>query len=548
MTHISTVLPFSVLTNYLLGALFTLPTGAELTKFILTLGLCAGISVAIYVGLFYVLRPIVRKLEQDTWILVLGLSQAPLSAVLVLSSLKISLVNFSGSGEIIEWIQKFATAFLIAAFTYWITQILTELVVVYLKSYARQTEAVWDDVLVPLLKNFIPVLTYIIGFSLFFTVLGVDLSGIGLALGSITLVLGLAVRDILSNFFSGLVLLIDTPFEFGDVIVFDGSLAIIKEIGIRVTKLYLIEEHCEKYVPNATLSNQSITNLSRPTTHYAYKIPVAVRIDADSALATNILKEIVIGHPDTIANFDDKLRYLDSFYGLNEAQDNKPSKKEAGRNRIELDREISLQLKRIGAAFETLLEEIKVLERGGLDTQELRELQKTYMDVLELVGMVIVTERKGKRQRSRLEEESSQKTNLISLVRIWYRTWLEDPDLVMEDRQILPDEWEQKIELLKLKLNKLFQIISNPGVKETRLDNYVENFAEWLESSFKESSTAWKEPQVQITNIQGSSMEFAVRFYVDNIQLEHWRRGERVKNEVRREMIRRLRLAHIYTG
>jgi MscS family membrane protein len=548
MTHISSVLPVSALTNYLLGAFFIPPTGAQSAKVILTLGLFAGISVAIYLGLFYVLRPIVRKLEKDTWILVLGISQAPLSAVLVLSSLKISLANLSGSGEIIEWIQKFATAFLIAAFTYWITQILTELVVVYLKSYARQTEAVWDDVLVPLLKNFIPVLTYIIGFSLFFTVLGIDLSGVGLALGSITLVLGLAVRDILSNFFSGLVLLIDTPFEFGNVIVFDGSLAIIKEIGIRVTKLYLIEEHCEKYVPNATLSNQSITNLSRPTTHYAYKIPVAVRIDADSALATNILKEIVIGHPDTIADFDDKLRYLDSFYGLKEAEDNKPSKKEAGRNRIELDREISLQLKKIAAAFETLLEEIKVLERGGLDAQELMVLQKIYMDILELVGMVIVTERKGKRQRSRLEEESSQKTNLISLVRTWYRTWLEDPDLVMEDRQILPDEWEQKIDLLKLKLTKLFQTISNPGVKETRLDDYVENFAEWLESSFKESSTAWKEPQVQITNIQGSSMEFAVRFYVDNIQLEHWRRGERVKNEVRREMIRRLRLAHIYTG
>jgi MscS family membrane protein len=548
MTHISSVLPVSALTNYLLGAFFIPPTGAQSAKVILTLGLFAGISVAIYLGLFYVLRPIVRKLEKDTWILVLGISQAPLSAVLVLSSLKISLANLSGSGEIIEWIQKFATAFLIAAFTYWITQILTELVVVYLKSYARQTEAVWDDVLVPLLKNFIPVLTYIIGFSLFFTVLGIDLSGVGLALGSITLVLGLAVRDILSNFFSGLVLLIDTPFEFGNVIVFDGSLAIIKEIGIRVTKLYLIEEHCEKYVPNATLSNQSITNLSRPTTHYAYKIPVAVRIDADSALATNILKEIVIGHPDTIADFDDKLRYLDSFYGLKEAEDNKPSKKEAGRNRIELDREISLQLKKIAAAFETLLEEIKVLERGGLDAQELMVLQKIYMDILELVGMVIVTERKGKRQRSRLEEESSQKTNLISLVRMWYRTWLEDPDLVMEDRQILPDEWEQKIDLLKLKLTKLFQTISNPGVKETRLDDYVENFAEWLESSFKESSTAWKEPQVQITNIQGSSMEFAVRFYVDNIQLEHWRRGERVKNEVRREMIRRLRLAHIYTG
>jgi MscS family membrane protein len=133
-------------------------------------------------------------------------------------------------------------------------------------------------------------------------------------------------------------------------------------------------------------------------------------------------------------------------------------------------------------------------------------------------------------------------------VRLWYEAWLEDPDLVLEDRDILPEEWEQKIEVLKIKLSKLFQTISNPGVNETRLDDYAVKFLDWIETNFKESSTAWKEPQIQITDIQGSSMQFSVRFYIDNIQLEHWRRGERVKNEVRREMIRRLRLAHIYTG
>lgn len=117
-----------------------------------------------------------------------------------------------------------------------------------------------------------------------------------------------------------------------------------------------------------------------------------------------------------------------------------------------------------------------------------------------------------------------------------------------EDQNILPDEWEQKIEILKIKLNRLFQTISNPGVDEMRLDDYATRLLEWLETNFKESSTAWKEPQIEITDIQGSALQFSARFYIDNIQLEHWRRGERVKNEVRREMIRRLRLAHIYTG
>jgi MscS family membrane protein len=531
------------------SALFVMPNAAQINSLLFTLGLCVGISFAVYVALFFVLRPLVRKWEKDTLILILGISQTPLTLIFALISLKISLFSISSSGEIIAWVQKGITAVLIGALTYWITQLFTEAAVTYLKAYARKTEAVWDDVLIPLLQNFIPVITYIIGISLFFSSLGVDLSGIGLALGSITVVLGLAVKDILSNFFSGLVLLVDTPFKFGDVITTsDGSLAIIKQIGIRVTKLYLIEHHCEVYIPNATLGNDSITNLSRPTTHYAYTIGVSVRIDADAAMATNILQEIVCGHPDTLADFDRKLQALDSFYGLKEAQGDRLSKKEAGRKRIELEKEINIQLKKVNAKFEELIAEIQVLEKGGLDAQELKSLQKNYMEVLDLVGMVVITERKGKRQRSWLEEESSDKKTLISLVRIWYETWLEDPDLVLEDQDVLPDEWEQKIELLKIKLNKLFQTISNPGVDETRLDDYAVKFLDWIESNFKESSTAWKEPQIQITDIQGSSMQFSVRFYIDNIQLEHWRRGERVKNEVRREMIRRLRLAHIYTG
>ncbi|WP_242031005.1 mechanosensitive ion channel family protein [Anabaena sp. FACHB-1237] len=530
---------------------FIMPNVQQITSFLSTLGICAAISFGIFFGLFYILRPLVRRWEKDTLLLILGISQTPVTIFLILVSFKISLFHLQGLGSIIDLIQKVLTAFLIADITYWVSQLFTEAAVTYLKAYARKTEAVWDDVLIPLLQNFIPVITYIIGISLFFTTLGVDLTGLGLALGSISLVLGLAVRDILSNFFSGLVLLVDTPFKFGDVITTsDGSLAIIKQIGIRVTKLYLIEQHCEVYMPNAALGNQSITNLSRPTTHYAYTIKVSVRIDADAIMATNILKEIVVGHPDTLANFDDKLKHLDAFYGLREAENDKLSKKEAGRLRISIEKDINLVLQKLKTLFDDLIEEIKILERGGLDAQELRILQKNYQEILNLVGMVVLTERKGKRQRSWLEEEqeSPEKHNLISLVRNWYNIWLKDPDLVLEDQHILPDEWEQKIDLLKIKLNKLYQTISNPGVDETRLDDYAVRFVDWLESNFKESTTAWKEPQIQITDIQGSGMQFSVRLYIDNIQLEHWRRGERVKNEVRREMIRRLRQAHIYTG
>lgn len=526
----------------------TVPTGAQINAFLYTFGASVIVFFIIYVLLFYILRAFFRRTEKDTALLILGISQIPAIAIFIFASLKISLFQL-GSGGIIDWIDRGLTALLIAAFTYLVSLLFTEAAVSYLKDYARKTEAVWDDVLIPLLQNFIPVITYIIGISLFFSTLGVDLSGIGLAIGSITVVLGLAIKDILSDFFSGLVLLVDTPFKFGDVISMpDGSIAIIKQIGIRVTKLYLINEHCEVYVPNTSLGGQNIVNLSRPTTHYAYTIKVSVRVDADAVVATKILQEIIIGHPDTLGDIDEKLQCLDNFAALREAEGDKISKKEAGRLRLLVEKDVNEQLQSLEQAFEYFALEIKQQEKGGLNSEELRNIQKNYLEILNIVGLVVITERKGKRVRSRLEEQQQTgKPTLISLIRKWYQTWLQDPDLVFEDQSILPDEWEQKIELLKIKLNKIFQKISNPGVDETRLDDYSLKFVEWLHDSFKESNTAWKEPQVQLTDIQGAAMQFSVRFYVDNIQLEHWRRGNRVQNEVRREMVRRLRQAYIYT-
>ncbi|MEH2441852.1 mechanosensitive ion channel family protein [Nostoc sp.] len=526
----------------------TLPTSTQISYFFYTFGAFIVVGFILYILLFYFLRAFFRRTEKDTALLILGILQIPAIAIFLFANLKLSLTQL-GSGGIIDWIDRGLTALLIATVTYSISLLFTEAVVSYLKDYARKTEAVWDDVLIPLLQNFIPVIIYLIGISLFFSTLGFDLTGIGLAIGSITVVLGLAVKDILSDFFSGLVLLVDTPFKFGDVIAMpNGSIAIIKNIGIRVTKLYLINEHCEVYTPNTSLGSQNIINLSRPTTHYAYTIKVSVRVDADAVVATNILRQIIIGHPDTLGNIDEKIQYLESFAALKEAEGDKLSKKEAGRLRLLVEKEVNSHIEKIEESFEVFVRQIKQLEKGGLTSEELKNIQQSYLEILNLVGLVIITERKGKRVKSWLDEEqNSSKKQLIFLIREWYKTWLEDPDLVFEDQRILPDEWEQKIDLLKIKLNKLFQKISNPGVDETRLDDYSLKVVEWLNDSFKESNVAWKEPQVQLTDIQGSGMQFSVRFYVDNIQLEHWRRGDRVQNEVRREMVRRLRQAYIYT-
>ncbi|GET40500.1 mechanosensitive ion channel family protein [Microseira wollei] len=526
---------------------FLLPPSAQLATFFITLVIAALVAIMLDLVIFALLRSVFRQMENDAALVSLNVSRLPVLAIFLLLSLKFSF-NQLDAAPIINGIQQVLDALLVLAVTHWITQLFTQVVISYLREKARKTEAVWDDVLVPILERSIPFLTYLIGVSIFLQTLGVNLTGIGLAVGSISVVIGLSVQKILSDFFGGLVLLVDTPFKFGDVISLNGSMAVIKNVGIRVTKLYLIDTHCEVYTPNSSFGGQDIINLSRPTPHYAYSIKIGVRVDADPITATTILREIVMGHPDILGNIDEKLLYIDKYYSLNEDKPGNSSKKEVARQRILAEKDVNKQLEKIEEAFENMIGKIQVLEKGGLESEEIRKIQTNYLEILKLVGLRASGERQGRKQRTRVDEEkeTALKDSLIGLIRNWYQVWLKDPDLVVEDQTILPEEWEQKIEVLKAKMNKLYQIISNPGGQETRLDDYTTKFMEWMHENFKESQTMWKEPKIRLNNIAGSEMEFTVKFYVDNIRLEHWERGYRVNNEVRREMVRRLRQAYIY--
>src|ERR687886_450796 len=263
----------------------SVPTVAQLGSFLQSLLTWGLVALAIYSFLFYGLRLLLRKWEKEIAIVTLNVSQAPLLAILILVSLKISLVSLK-QFPFYTVVEKVLSAFIVVAVTYWIAQLFTQVIAFYLKKYAQQSEAMWDDVLVPLLESTLPLLVYLMGGFLFLQTLGIDLTGLWVAFGGATFVLGFALQDILANFFSGLVLLIDTPFQFGDVISLpNGSLAVIKKVGIRLTKLFMIDTHCDLYIPNGTLEGQDIINLSRPAPHYYYSLSIPLRADTEPAIA-----------------------------------------------------------------------------------------------------------------------------------------------------------------------------------------------------------------------------------------------------------------------
>ncbi len=494
----------------------------------------------LFVSLTYLFPPLLRRYNNSLGLLVLGVSRKPLIIVAALFSLNFISTRLNLSPAI-YWSQRGLNAAIVITLTYWLAQLFTQVISYYLRDYAKQTEALWDNVLVPILERLLPALTYILGTFLFLESLGIDLTGIWVAFGGLTFVLGFALRDILANFFSGLVLLIDTPFQFGDVIAMpDNSVAVIKNIGLRVTKLYLVETDCEVYIPNAALGSKDIVNLSRPTPHVAKTIEINVKAGTDQDAAKQILSSTVLGHPDTLGKITDKLENLDVFAGLKSATEEQLSKQDAGRKRLLAEEKVNLQLQRIETKFKYLIRAIKILEKGGLNEAQLKIVQKYYQEIIELTGLQLETDEKGEIKASSLTENTQEEDNLINLIRSWYQAWLEDPDLRIEDEQTLEEEWETKISILKGKINRLLQRILKPGSYETRLDDNALSLLEWLQNEFKAATTLWKEPAIRLSDVTPEIMKFTIKFYVDHIKLEHWERSNRVANEVRQEMLRRL--------
>jgi len=93
------------------------------------------------------------------------------------------------------------------------------------------------------------------------TILGLPATSMAALLAAAGLAVGMAMKDNLSNFAGGVMLLMNTPFKLGDRIVAQGQDGTVKEIGILYTIL-LTGDARTIFLPNGPLSTGTIINYS----------------------------------------------------------------------------------------------------------------------------------------------------------------------------------------------------------------------------------------------------------------------------------------------
>ena len=165
---------------------------------------------------------------------------------------------------------------------------------------AKERKKEFDKTTVRAISQISRIAMIMIAILIFLQTRNVNLSAVFAFGGAGGLILGFAAKDLLANFFGGLMIYLDRPFSVGDWIKSpDREIeGYVENIGWRLTRIQTLEKR-PIYVPNGVFSNISVINASRMS-HRRIRAKVGIRYD-DASKMEGIVKEVeemIRNHPE----------------------------------------------------------------------------------------------------------------------------------------------------------------------------------------------------------------------------------------------------------
>jgi small-conductance mechanosensitive channel len=140
----------------------------------------------------------------------------------------------------------------------------------------------------------------LVGVFVAFSAAGVELSQLALVFGALGVGIGFGLQNIVNNFVSGLVLMVERPIQPGDTIEVPGASGTVRSIGMRATIIRTFDG-ADVVVPNGTLLSANLTNWTMLDRARRIELEVGLRYGSDPRRVIALLEEVARGHADLSA-------------------------------------------------------------------------------------------------------------------------------------------------------------------------------------------------------------------------------------------------------
>lgn len=144
-------------------------------------------------------------------------------------------------------------------------------------------------------------LVLVLGFALILQNAGIRLTALGVVAGAIGVGVGFGLQNIISNFISGMIIMLERPIKVGDPVELAGVSGVVREIGARRTTI-VTPDNVAVLVPNQRFITDNVTNLGYLGRPVRLRLPVELGSDVDLGRLRERLVAAASEHPRVLAS------------------------------------------------------------------------------------------------------------------------------------------------------------------------------------------------------------------------------------------------------